>query len=110
MEKTEKMKWFEDSESVLLKDIFGKKISIKAIVFMNKGRGDFGVFLCDYEGKEISFITGANVIIGNVLKLFANFGIRPDYELIIRFPARWDIIMLQKRSKNGFFYVDFQGI
>jgi len=103
------MKWFEDSKSVLLKDIFGKEIRIKAVVFDNLGRGDFGVFLADCGDDTISFLTGAKSMMGGIFKIFAYHGIIIEKKMVYDLPESWNIVLMQKRSKDGFFYVDFQG-
>jgi hypothetical protein len=102
--------YYPESEKILIKDIIGKEILFKKVVFDNKGKGDFGIFLVEESESLKSFTTSAKAIMGWVYKVFANYGIRITSEEIYDFPDEWKIKIVQKESREGNLYLDYENV
>ena len=102
------MIWFEDTDAVLLKDVVGKTIMLKSVVFDNKGKGDYAIFHALDGNKSISFICGAKIIMGLMYKYFSGLGYTLEREKRIDFPDEFEIKMIQKKSKDGYDYIDYE--
>lgn len=102
------MSWFQDSKGIEYNELIGKPIILKSVVLQNKGKGTFGIFLAIHEGKAYSFCCGAKVIMGLVTKYFGAKNIPINLERIIDFPDEMHIALLQKKSKDGKYYIDFE--
>lgn len=99
---------FPKAKAVSISEIFGKELKVKAVCFDNKGKGDFGIFLASVEGEEVSFITSAKIVIGSVKKLLIALNKRFDYHEIFYLEDTWDLILTQKKSNKGKFYIDYE--
>lgn len=100
--------YFPESREVSVKDVIGSDIELLKVVFMDNGKGQFGVFLASLGDEQVSFTTGAEEIMGACFKYFSQFGIRIEKEEIIEFIEPLQMRLIEKESRNGRTYISWE--
>src|SRR3990172_5836750 len=103
------MTWFPMAEIYSMNLVLEKALSVMAVVFDEKGKGEYAVFLAECEGEHISFLTSAKILVSTAKKILSsmNYSI-VEQQKVYLFNDVWPIRIIEKQSKNGNKYLDYE--